>query len=89
MSGTPNTTQAEELANALLEIDRIDTETRISEDKTKALALHIQKMQEERTDAFVRVKKLLDSMDCASPGNNGYERRMLALLTLLAYSGRP
>lgn len=80
MSGFPNLAEISEL-RAELEIVK-DQDEDIAQLKTKIYDAQfaLQSATEKRRDAMQAIERLLNSMDCQQPGNNGYENRRIALL---------
>lgn len=84
MSGHPNKQQIAEMADQLtvcsVTVDRIK---RINID-IEALIAEKERLNSRWTIANTEVNRLMNEMDITSPGNYGYEKRLLATLEELA-----
>lgn len=84
MSGSPNMQDIALLRNALEVINRERETIERAQKQKETEELRIDQAQQRLRKSAEEVKCLMEAMDCASPGNFGYENRMMALLTGMA-----
>lgn len=81
MSGRPNMQDIALLRTALEQVAKENDEIERAQKNKAHAELCIENAIQRRNTAAEQVKKLMEAMDCSSPGNFGYENRMFALLT--------
>jgi predicted transcriptional regulator len=89
VSGLPNPTQAAELVTALREVDAVTISLDEKRNQATQLKREIDQLVERHTQLVKQVTELVTAMDCASPGNFGYERRMFQLLLMVTRPSAP
>lgn len=87
MSGTPNMQDIALLHAALAEVDAERAKIGQAENQKQHYQLCIDEAEQRLRKHQTEVKRLMEAMDCASPGNHGYENRLMALLTGLSRVG--
>lgn len=87
MSGCPNIPDIKLLCDALAEINKERAAIESARAQKQHYEFCIDQAQQRLRKQEAEVKRLMEAMDCASPGNFGYENRMMALLTGIASLG--
>lgn len=84
MSGKPNMPDIASLHRALAAVaEEEGVIYRAQGERSKANRL-IEGAEERKAEALKKVNELMAAMDCASPGNTGYQARLSALLSGLS-----
>lgn len=84
MSGVPNMQDIALLRDALEEINKERANIEKASADRSHCDLRIDQAQQRLVKAEREMRRLMEAMDCTSPGNHGYSNRVIALLTGLA-----